>query len=147
MDISARHHAVIIAFDDPECGGAADALEEQLSRELKAIEQRLNLPKVAQRLVPVVPGASHRDSVARTLQELVSVKPQDVFVVSLLKGAGAEEYRALNDACQKSRPPIEHQVVTHMASFSDVGLIVRNLVRQAIALITRDAVSPSSAME
>ena len=139
-DISARKHTVIISFDEPECGGAADALADMLIKEVKLVSERVNLPAVSVRPVPIVStqGQTHQESLHRALQDLVNIKNQDCFVITLLKGGNTADYFQIKELCNQARPRLRHQVVTHLSGFHDVGLVLRNLVRQAVQNLMED---------
>jgi hypothetical protein len=130
---------ILISYDDPECGGAADALVDQVQRECAALSQRLpHTPHVNARALSVVQGGSHRDVLYGTLQDLYNVRAEDVLVIALLKGNNPEEYKKVKDLCSSNKGrPISNHVVTHLGSFSDVGLVVRNFVRAVLDRLAR----------
>lgn len=135
--------STIITYDDPECGGAADALVDYLQRDAATLSQ--SMPGVASlsvRALPVTPGSSHRDLLFRAFQDLFNVRSEDVFVVSLIKNHNPEEYRKIKELCSSPRSS-NHQIITHVSNYDDVGLLIRNLVRRVIDLLLRtDAAKP-----
>ncbi|ORC91735.1 uncharacterized protein TM35_000053310 [Trypanosoma theileri] len=127
MTVILRVLVVLLTYDDPECGGAADALVEHLQRDSAALLDRCQL---SVKPIAILHNASHRDALYRTLQDLFQVKPQDIYVISFLKDNNPEEYRKIRELCNGVKPSrLKHQVLTHLANYSDVGLIIRNLVR------------------
>lgn len=117
---------VIVTYDDPECGGAADAIVEHLNRDAAALQSQCQL---SVKPLQVLNGA-HRDTLYGALQDLFQVKPQDIFVITFLKGDQPEEYRKVRELCNGVKPnPLHCQVLTHLMNYGDVGLIIRNLVR------------------
>lgn len=132
---------VVISYDDPECGGAADALVDQLQREAAALSQRV--PTAAPlnvRPLAVLQGGSHRDALHGTLQDLFLVRPEDVFVIVLLKGNNPDEFKKVKELCLANKGKhVQNNVVTHLSSYSDVGLIVRNFVRCVLDMMLREA--------
>ncbi|CAD2215473.1 hypothetical protein AGDE_09785 [Angomonas deanei] len=92
---------VLLTYDDPECGGAADALAEHLQRDAAELDTQCQL---SVKPIQVVQNGSHRDALYGTLQELFQVKPQDIFVISFLKGHQPEEYRKISDLCKGVKP-------------------------------------------
>jgi hypothetical protein len=137
--MSASVLTILISYDDPECGGASDALADQIQRECTALSQRMpQAPHVHVRALSVVQGGSHRDVVYGTLQDLYHVRAEDVLVIALLKGNNPEEYKKVKDLCSSNKGrPIANHVVTHLSSFTDVGLVVRNFVRVVLDRLTR----------
>ncbi|KAG5475376.1 hypothetical protein LSCM1_03489 [Leishmania martiniquensis] len=133
---------VLLTYDDPECGGAADALVEHLERDAAAAEGHCQL---SVKPIQVLQSGSHRDALYGSLQDLFQMKPQDIFVITFLKGSQPEEYRKVTELCSSVRPTaVQCQVLTHLANYSDVGLIIRNLVRLVLDEMAKDA-SRSSA--
>ncbi|KAL7707001.1 hypothetical protein N2W54_001300 [Lotmaria passim] len=130
---------VLLTYDDPECGGAADALVEHLERDAAALEGQCQL---SVKPIQVLQNGSHRDALYGSLQDLFQIKPQDIYVISFLKGNQPEEYRKVNELCSSVRPnPVQCQVLTHLANYNDVGLIIRNLVRLVLDEMTREDAS------
>jgi hypothetical protein len=130
--------AVLVSYDDPECGGAADALVEQVQRESAAVISRVpQAPPISVRALSVMQGGSHRDILYSTLQDLYQVRAEDVLVIVLLKGNQPEEFRRVKELClsNKGGRPIMNHVVTHLGAFQDVGLVIRNFVRLVIDLM------------
>jgi hypothetical protein len=138
---------VLLSYDDPECGGAADALTEHLLRD---VGQMLGSPPADGdgtataggplniKALSVPHGGSHRDALYRTLQDLFSVKARDVLVITLLKGNQPDEYRRVKElCCGVKTKPLEHRIITHLGSYSDVGLVIRNLVRTVADILFR----------
>ncbi|EPY31473.1 hypothetical protein STCU_03438 [Strigomonas culicis] len=118
---------VLLTYDDPECGGAADALVEHMQRDAAELESQCQLTV---KPIQVLQGSSHRDALYGTLQELFQVKPENIYVISFLKGNQPEEYRKVTELCRGVKPhALQCQVLTHLANYNDVGLIIRNLVR------------------
>lgn len=118
---------VLLTYDDPECGGAADALVEHLERDAAAVEGQCQL---SVKPIQVLQNGSHRDALYGSLQDLFQIKPQDIYVITFLKGNQPEEYRKVNELCGSVRPnAVKCQVLTHLANYTDVGLTIRNLVR------------------
>ncbi|PBJ73584.1 hypothetical protein TcG_06173 [Trypanosoma cruzi] len=128
---------VLLTYDDPECGGAADALAEHLQRDCAVMMDRCQLTV---KPIAILHNASHRDALYRTLQDLFQVKPQDIYVITFLKENNFEEYRKVRELCNGVKPCcIKHQLLTHVANYSDVGLIIRNLVRLVLEEMRREA--------
>ena len=127
---------VIITYDDPDCGGAFDALVDHLQRDFDVMLQRSVTSDPSLHLsikpVSVALGGGHRDALYKVLQDLFSVPRESVYVLSMLKGNAAEEYRKVKDLVQNMTPPLEHHVVTHLSNYQDVGLVIRNLVRRVV---------------
>lgn len=134
-NITARRHVVLLTFDEPECGHAADVLGDMILKEVKMLAERVNVPALTVQPVPVTHGLSHRDLLHRALQEINGAKQQDCFVISLLKGGNSVEYHNIKELCNHTRPRLAHQVVTHLSGFNDVGLVLRNLVRRVTQVI------------
>ncbi|KAG8340496.1 hypothetical protein ERJ75_000320400 [Trypanosoma vivax] len=131
-----RTLTVLVTYDEPECGGAADALVEHLQRDCAALAARCQL---SVRPISILQNASHRDALYRTLQDLIQVKPQDIYVIGFLKDNNPEEYRKVRELCNGVKPRrIKHQVLTHLANYNDVGLIIRNLVRLVLDEMSRE---------
>lgn len=133
---------VIVTYDDLACGGAADALMSQL-------HDRFGGPSnISVRCIPVAGGSSHRDAVYSCLQGLTGVQHRDLFVMALLKNRGSEDYRRIRDLCASTKPRIDNVVLaTQLGNYHDVGLVVRNLVRQAAAAFGCEASSqPTSSV-
>lgn len=130
---------VVISYDDPECGGAADALVEQLQREAAALVQRVpSVPPISVRALSVIQGGSHRDALYATFQDLYQVKADDVLAIVLLKGSQPDEYKRVKELCSSNKGrPIANHVVTHLSAFTDVGLVVRNFVRVVLDMMVR----------
>ncbi|AYU80027.1 hypothetical protein conserved [Leishmania donovani] len=133
---------VLLTYDDPECGGAADALVEHLERDAVAVEGHCQL---SVKPIQVLQNGSHRDALYGSLQDLFQMKPQDIYVIAFLKGSQPEEYRKVNELCNSVRPnPVKCQVLTHLANYNDVGLIIRNLVRLVLDEMTKEEASLGS---
>ncbi|KAG5475635.1 hypothetical protein LSCM4_04217 [Leishmania orientalis] len=134
---------VLLTYDDPECGGAADALVEHLERDAAAVEGHCQL---SVKPIQVLQSGSHRDALYGSLQDLFQMKPQDIFVITFLKGSQPEEYRKVTELCNSVRPTaVQCQVLTHLANYNDVGLIIRNLVRLVLDEMTKEEVNRSNA--
>ena len=135
---------VLVSYDDPECGGAADALIDHLHRDVGQLAGSSTVDPSGGGPLNVKPlsvahGASHRDALYRTLQDLFNVKAQDVLVVTLLKGNQPDEYRRVKElCCGVKTKPLEHRIITHLGNYSDVGLVIRNLVRTVADILVRD---------
>jgi hypothetical protein len=123
---------IVVTYDDPDCGGAADALVANLDTEGKRLG-----PKVPLEVKPlaVTAGNSHREALYRAMQELFSRKLQDVFVVTFLKGSNAEEYRKVMELCETTKPPISRLIITNLSSFVDAGLTVRNVTKKVLSKV------------
>nr|CAJ2475804.1 unnamed protein product [Leishmania braziliensis] len=133
---------VLLTYDDPECGGAADALVEHLERDASVVEHC----QLSVKPIPVLQNGSHRDALYGSLQDLFQMKPQDIYAITFLKGCQSEEYRKINELCNSVRPnPVQCQVLTHLANYNDVGLIIRNLVRLVLDEMTKEKASRGSA--
>ncbi|KAG5501493.1 hypothetical protein JKF63_03322 [Porcisia hertigi] len=127
---------VLLTYDDPECGGAADALVEHLERDAASVEGQCQL---SVKPIQIVQNGSHRDALYGSLQDLFRMKPHNIYVITFLKGCQAEEYRKVNELCSSVRPnAVRCQVLTHLANYTDVGLIIRNLVRLVLDEMTRE---------
>lgn len=135
---------VILTYDDPECGGAADALVDHLQRDAAALQSHCQL---SVKPIQVVQNGSHRDTLYGVLQDLFQVKPQDIYVITFLKSNQPEEYRKIRDLCSSVKPhALQCQVLTHLANYNDVGLILRNLVRLVLDEMSRGIpASPTAA--
>lgn len=134
--LMSRVLTVLLTYDDPECGGAADALVEHLERDAAALEGHCQL---SVKPIQVNPNGSHRDALYGSLQDLFQVKPQDIYVLAFLKGDEAEEYRKIRELCSSVKPvAIQCQILTHLANYSDVGLIIRNLVRLVLNEMSKE---------
>ena len=127
---------LIVTYDEPECGGAADALVDQLQRELARVG--VNASAITTKPLAITQSGSHRDALYRALQDVFAVKHQNVFVITMLKGDNRDEYRRITELCNNSKPVIQHQIVTHLGNFGDVGLIVHNLARKLVRLATKE---------
>lgn len=137
---------VVMPFDDPECGGAADALCDQLQREADTLARhKPSVPLLNIRPLAVVQGGSHRDALFATLQELYQMKPETIYVIALLKGNNYDEFKKIKELCQHNRN-IPNNVVTHLSSYNDVGLIVRNAVRTVLNILDPMTVAYQQAM-
>ncbi|KAK7195286.1 hypothetical protein NESM_000454400 [Novymonas esmeraldas] len=133
---------VLLTYDDPECGGAADALVDHLERDTAVLEGHCQL---SVKPIQVLQNGAHRDALYGSLQDLFQVKPQDIYVISFLKDCQPEEYRKVNELCSSVRPtPVQCQVLTHLANYNDVGLIIRNLVRLVMDEMTKGEAVRSS---
>ncbi|CBH17109.1 uncharacterized protein TEOVI_000451200 [Trypanosoma equiperdum] len=131
-----RSLVVLLTYDEPECGGAADALVVHLQRDCAALADRCQL---SARPISILQNSSHRDALYRTLQDLIQVKPQDIYAISFLKDNNPDEYRKIRELCNGVKPRrIKHQILTHLANYNDVGLIIRNLVRLVLDEMSRD---------
>jgi hypothetical protein len=148
--MAGRVITVILTYDDPECGNAAEALRQQLLREA-AENPALNGATFAVNPLPIAGGegaaATHRDAVQHQLQQRFSLDHAAVAVVALMKGGNAEDFRRTRDVCQQARPPVgAHFVLTHLGNYSDVGLMLRNVVRRVAGLAEpQQAAAPPSA--
>lgn len=131
---------MVLTYDDPECGGAADALVDHLQRDAAPLQSHCQL---SVKPIQVLQSGSHRDTLYCVLQDLFQVKPQDIYVITFLKGNQPEEYRKIRELCSSVKPhALQCQVLTHLANYSDVGLIIRNLVRLVLDEMSRE--TPSS---
>lgn len=131
----ARKLYVLLSYDDPDCGGAADALIDQLQKDAETVRtpNRLVLNSIQ-----VLQDGCHRDTLCGAVQNLCDVSPHDMYVISLLKGDQSQEYRSIRDLCSSVKStPLSCQVITHVANYNDVGLIIRNLVRQIMHELTQ----------
>ena len=126
-----RFVTILLSFDDPECGGAADALVSHIERDIPP-----QLATLSVKPISVLASASHRDALYHTLQDLFNVRPRDLFVISLLKDSDPDEFRKIKELCATAKSsPLEHRVVTHLGNYTDVGLVIRNLVRTVTSVI------------
>ena len=122
--MSADQVAIVISFDDPECGGAADALSQQLHAALEGGTQ------FSIKHVPVAGGGSHRDGIYTALQSLYAVRHDGIFVIACVKDSAPQEFCRVREMCAGARPRIGNvHVLTHLAAYADVGLTLRNMVR------------------
>lgn len=136
VSIMSRVLLVLLTYDDPECGGAADAFVEHVQRDAAMLESRCQL---SVKPLQVVTNGSHRDALYGALQDVFQVKPSDIYVISFLKSAQFEEYRKVRELCIGVKPvPLKCQVLTHLSNYTDVGLIIRNLVRLVIEEMSRN---------
>lgn len=118
---------ILLTYDDPECGGAADALVDHLERDAAPLDHVCGL---SIKPIAVAQNGSHRDTLYGTLQDLFQVQPEDIYVISFLKGDQPDEYKKIRELCNGVKPhALKSQVLTHLANYNDVGLIIRNLVR------------------
>ena len=113
--------AIVISFDDPECGGAAEALTQQLQAALDGVTVKH---------VPVAAGGSHRDGVYAALQSLYAVRHDGIFVIACVKDSSPQDFCKVREMCAGAKPRIDNvHVLTHLSNYSDVGLTLRNMVR------------------
>eukprot|EP00796_Vickermania_ingenoplastis_P008667 gene8667-6093_t len=123
-----RTLTVLLTYDDPECGGAADAFVDQLEKEVTIWKEthRSRVCSVPIHAFPVSEGGEQHDDVLRhSLQAL----PSKVIVFSFLKGHAPQEYMAVQDVCRNTATVLAFHILTHLANFEDVGLVLRNLIR------------------
>ena len=82
--------------------------------------------------------AAHREAIYSTLQKVFQVKHDDLFIVSLMNGAAADEYRRVHEFCASTRPAIRNvQVLTSLGEHADAGLMMRNTARKVAASVAR----------
>ena len=129
---------VIVSYDDPECGGAADALISKL-RPSSAAEAPIIVKPVP--VTDADAGSTHCDGIVSVLQSLVSVPSSSIFIISCLKDGAPEEHRrirelvggAQNSSSSPMPPPGNCQILTHLSNYNDVALTLQNMVRWVAA--------------
>ena len=122
-------HTIVVLFDEPDCGGAADVLVSQIESEASRHSAGCS---VDVKPLAVPHGNSHRDALYRALQDLFTRKHQDVYVICIMKGPGIEEYRRVTELCDSTKPPLERSIITCLGNYTDAGLTVRNLTRRVV---------------
>ena len=123
------HHAVFISFDNPECGQFAQMISDALLR------SGPSPPTV--RLIPVHDGESHRDLIAKSMQEFSSLSARDVFVVAAMKDNNTEEYRRVRELCLSfGTASLSRYILTCVKAFTEPSLLAQNVyksIRQKFA--------------
>ena len=155
MTAAPKSFAAIVIYDDPDCSGAAGAFSD-LARRLPSLPP----PEQINTEVFLVPASATRatssstalesnttsnninnnnnnnfygDALLESLRGLVNYRPNEIVVIGLLKDASSASSacQKIREICNETRPAItECHLATHLANYSDVGLVVRNLVRR-----------------
>ena len=134
--------AAVVVFDDPECGGAAEAFAV-LSKSLPSMPSNGAGAEVV--MVPAGTAKSHGDALLDALRGLVNFRASELVVFAFLKDAQASAACSrIREICADAKIA-ECHVATHLASFGDVGLVVRNLVRRFHEVMSRTAAPAPSA--
>lgn len=122
---------VLITYDEPSCAGAAEALRPQLQQ--READLRTEVRCVSQ---AVSDGGTHREAVYAGLQQLFHVKHERLFVVCLMRDDAAQDYRRVREVCAATKPAINNVLaLTSLESYSDVSLVLRNVVRRVSAAV------------
>lgn len=126
---------VVVSYDDPHCGGAADALLSQTTAAAKKWSQENPSAGVSLELnaFPVSEGGERHDEVLRSALRKSSSAFIIVFV--LLKGDCPQEFLAARSVCSDAPSVKLFQAVTHLSSFDDVSLVIRNLIRMTVSVL------------
>jgi hypothetical protein len=118
---------LLITAEEP-CTQASSVLATQCASDLGSMGVELHVRKLQVGTEP----ASHREAIYATLQKLYHVKHDDLFIVCLMHGPAADEYRRVLEFCASTKPAIKNvQILTSLGEFSDAGLLMRNLARKA----------------
>ncbi|CCW71060.1 unnamed protein product [Phytomonas sp. Hart1] len=122
-----RSLLVLLTYDDLECGGAADALVEHLKCAAVPLEEQC---KLSVEPLPIYEGGPHQVTLRDSLNKHSDDRDVSIIVFSLLKGDQSEEYLNIKNLCNTlNSHVIRCEILTHLANYTDVGLIIQNLVR------------------
>uniref|UniRef100_A0A7S1QAG8 Uncharacterized protein n=1 Tax=Neobodo designis TaxID=312471 RepID=A0A7S1QAG8_NEODS len=124
----------VLITSEEECWPAATVLGDQCERDLGEVSVEANIRRLQVGKEP----AAHREAIYTTLQKLYHVKHDTLFIVCLMHGPAADEYRRVHDFCASTKPMIQNvQVVTSLAEHADAGLLMRNLARKITNVASR----------
>jgi hypothetical protein len=131
-------HAIVISYDDPDCGGAADAMADMIQR----IVQERRYPTIANLVLKSLPveGSNHTDVVANAVSELKAAGSTSAGVVCLMRDMGAEEYRRLEAFLTRGPTRIDGVfikpfVLTQLSNYQDVGLLLKTVLRNIFSTL------------
>ena len=145
-----RPFTLFVTYDEDVCEPLARMLQGMVPNDSAIIN---NGYEVSVKLLPISASASaadqqqggadgaagaegsHREVLYRQLQDSYNVPHDSMYVIALLRGVSHEDYSRVAELCGRSSPPIAYQVVSHISSFADVGLLARNLTRRLSAFI------------
>lgn len=136
---------VLLTYDEPECGGAADAFVQLLEMEVHSrAEAGECTAGITVESLPIVEGEERHDFIVeRTLNALIvregdssdamtapGSSSVEVIVVSFLRDHAPQQYLSIKEMCAKYQENVrEVHVLTHLANYEDVSLVLRNLIR------------------
>ena len=119
---------VLISFDDPECGGAADEILYQIKEITESTKLAIDV-----RLLAVPSNCSHKDVILSIFKDLFSIDPSNIFIVSLLSKENPKEYRKIKNICDSAMiKRIKRSIISCLSNYKDISLLSRNLVKTII---------------
>lgn len=141
---------VLLTYDEPECGGAADALVQMLEAEVNSrADSGECVARISVESFPITEGEERHDQIVATSLEALTTRPgkeatstsaerssppcslpPQVMVVCFLRDHAPEAYLSVKEVCARYKENVwEAHVLTHLANYDDVSLVLRNLIR------------------